>query len=252
MANPNKHGLSRTIDEPTKRIIRQNCGFGCVICGALIYEYDHVDPQFVDATVHDPSKMTLLCGQHHAKATRGTLSRKTIKKAMEAPFALREGFSNDMFDITTDNDLTIIIGGLELKNNPIAVEIAGEPIIQIKPPEEEGAPFRLSGRFFNSQGQETLIIVDNEIQVSANNWDVTMEGKVLIIREARAKIHLRLTVNPPSQIIINRLNMTYKGRVLFGYDDKFNLKNLTNQDAPVDITFENVGIGGFSGKGLAL
>ena len=57
----NKFELSRTIPEPIKRQIRQDSGFGCVICGLGIIQYEHVDPEFHLAKIHDPSKMTLLC-----------------------------------------------------------------------------------------------------------------------------------------------------------------------------------------------
>lgn len=49
----NKHGLSRTIPEPVKREVRQACGFGCVFCGHALVEYEHVDPLFADARLHD-------------------------------------------------------------------------------------------------------------------------------------------------------------------------------------------------------
>ncbi|MHB0562224.1 hypothetical protein ACX3RA_15640, partial [Escherichia coli] len=63
MDNINKHGLSRRIPETIKRQIRQRCGFGCVICGFGFYDYEHFKPDFVDAKVHDPNGMTLLCSQ---------------------------------------------------------------------------------------------------------------------------------------------------------------------------------------------
>jgi len=32
----------RNIPLPIQREVRQRCGFGCVICGTLLYEYDHI------------------------------------------------------------------------------------------------------------------------------------------------------------------------------------------------------------------
>ena len=52
----NKHGLPRTIPPDVKRAVRRACGFGCVICGLGIVDYEHVDPTFADALVHDPEK----------------------------------------------------------------------------------------------------------------------------------------------------------------------------------------------------
>jgi 5-methylcytosine-specific restriction endonuclease McrA len=37
-------GRRPKIPEGVKREVRQRCGFGCVICGLPIYEYDHLVP----------------------------------------------------------------------------------------------------------------------------------------------------------------------------------------------------------------
>jgi len=58
----NIHGLSRTIPEGIKRQVRQECGFGCVVCGLAIATYEHIDPPFKTAKDHDPSKIAYLCG----------------------------------------------------------------------------------------------------------------------------------------------------------------------------------------------
>ena len=75
MGKKNKYDLNRDIPNLVKRQVRQSCGFGCVICGASIIDYEHVDPIFAEAKEHDPEKITLLCPQHHAKVTRGFLSK---------------------------------------------------------------------------------------------------------------------------------------------------------------------------------
>jgi HNH endonuclease len=78
----NRHGLTRDIPEPVKRAVRQACGFGCVVCGASIIEYEHVDPGFADAREHGPANLTLLCPQCHSKVTTGIWSKEKIKVAM--------------------------------------------------------------------------------------------------------------------------------------------------------------------------
>ncbi|WP_140145769.1 HNH endonuclease, partial [Vibrio parahaemolyticus] len=81
MSDKNKHGLSRYIPEDVKRKVRQKCGYGCVVCGTAIVEYEHVDPEFSEAKEHDPDKIVLLCSQCHAKVTRKFLSKESIKLA---------------------------------------------------------------------------------------------------------------------------------------------------------------------------
>jgi hypothetical protein len=56
--------ISRNIPFPIKRKIRQRCGFGCVICGLPLYEYEHL-LGFAKVKRHVEKEITLLCDQHH-------------------------------------------------------------------------------------------------------------------------------------------------------------------------------------------
>lgn len=67
MAEKNKYGLSRYVPSDVRRIVRQRCGFGCVICGLSLYDYEHFAPYFKDAKSHDPDGITLLCMQSNQK-----------------------------------------------------------------------------------------------------------------------------------------------------------------------------------------
>ena len=55
MTQKNQYDLSREIPADVKRAVRQACGYGCVICGSAIIEYEHVDPTFNEAREHDPT-----------------------------------------------------------------------------------------------------------------------------------------------------------------------------------------------------
>lgn len=103
MASLNKHGLSRVIPEGVKRKVRKDAGFGCVICGTAICEYEHVDPEWVNAVTHNPKFMTLLCGSCHSKKTRGIIGVDTVKLAMKNPKCKERGYSNDWFDFGKRN-----------------------------------------------------------------------------------------------------------------------------------------------------
>ena len=87
----NKNGLSRNIDSETKRIIRQKCGFGCVICGCAIYQFEHVDPVFSEAKEHNPDNIVLLCATCHDSVTRGIWSKEKVKIAAKNPKCYQKG-----------------------------------------------------------------------------------------------------------------------------------------------------------------
>ena len=206
----NKHGLSRDIPDPIKRIVRQSCGFGCVICGSGIIEYEHFAPEFSDATAHDPTGIALLCPQCHSKVTTKFWSKSKVKEAAAAPACLKSGFTREVFDIG-DGHPSLKFGGLTLLNCPTPITVGGKPLFSIQPPEEPASPFRLSGFFIDSAGKQSLVIRDNEWMASAGNWDVEVSGGAITIREQFGKIHLKLITDPPSGLIVDRLEMALGG-----------------------------------------
>lgn len=68
-------------------------------------------------------------------------------------------------------------------------------------------PFLFSGTFSDSEGEVSLRIVDNEWIVGADVWDLVVEGPRITIREALRKVHLVLRVDPPNELVVERLNM---------------------------------------------
>jgi hypothetical protein len=94
----NKHDLSRRIPADVRRALRQEAGFGCVKCGFAFCEYEHIDPEFADATDHDVTKMAFLCKRCHGEVTAGISSKDSVWAAksgafLQAPEAGVEGQS---------------------------------------------------------------------------------------------------------------------------------------------------------------
>lgn len=224
----NKHGLNRNIPYDVKRKIRQNCGFGCVICGLNIYEYEHIDPPFSEAKEHNPEKIALLCPQCHSKVTRGFMSKDSVKKALLRPICKERGFSNEFFDFGY-NHPEIVFSGVTLKNCIIPVQVKGASLIEIKSPEQKSSPFLLSANFYNSRGEENLVIEDNEWKVAQWNWDVESTGGAIIIKDRPKHTALRIKANPPTGITIEKIDMYLKGYYFFGNDKE------------VTVTFPNGG-----------
>jgi len=222
----NKHGLTRTIPEGVQRRIRQNAGFGCVICGLGIWEYEHLDPEYADAKEHDPEAMTLLCAQCHTKKTRGFIDKKTVLNASKNPKALKNGFSNEFFTFN-DQPLKIYFGGAVFEDCRIPLQINGIPILEMYSPEEVGAPFRLSATFYDSNGLKTLRIEKNEWRALNDNWDVDTEGSVIIIREKLGKISLVIKAVPPNEIRIERIKMKFKEIDIIGNADSLKIEGNT-------------------------
>jgi len=215
----NKYGLGRYIPSDVRRKVRQECGFGCVLCGCAIYEYEHVDPPFNEAREHEPDKIALLCGTHHSAVTRGILSKDTVKQARKNPRCFQNGFSFGAFDVSNQTPI-IVLGTITFEETPILVEAFGDPLLKIDTPEEDGGPFRLSGIFYNNVGEEIFKIVENEWQGSTENWDIEIVGPQITIRRATREIALQIRTDPPSKLTIERLDMYYKGFRIMGEEGK--------------------------------
>lgn len=222
MTESNKHGLSRAIPANIRRTVRQRCGFGCVRCGLALYDYEHFDPDFKDATAHRADGITLLCMQCNQKRARGFLSADTVRKANADPCCRQQGFANEAFDFGAES-LEIAFAGVTFTDCENLIEVNGVPILSIRPPEQAKQPYRLCGQFADETGKITLKIEDNVWSADSDNWDVECDGPRITIRRAARRLSLVLKAEPPARLVVERLNMQFDGVHLRGNGDKLEL-----------------------------
>lgn len=202
----NHFGLSRSIPEEVKRQVRQRCGYGCVLCGTAIVEYEHVRPEFAKAKAHESRGIALLCPTCHAKKTRNFLSVRRVLEAMEKPAAKENGFAFSELEEHTTHPY-VILGGMVLKNCPTPVQVKGIPLIRIEDAEAAQGPYQLSASFFDEKGLPSLFIRRNEWQVAANVWDVEAVGGKITVRTAPGEIALQLLLDPGQGVVVARIRM---------------------------------------------
>ncbi|WP_234454691.1 hypothetical protein [Pseudomonas sp. LAM2023] len=210
MGDKNRFGLDRYVPQDIRREIRSRCGFGCVICGLAYYDYEHFDPNFADAKEHNPAGMTLLCMQCNQKRARGTLSADTVARANSSPKCKQQGYASETFDFGLE-PLTVILGGLNFIGCETLVEVSGKELLAIRPPINQGEPFRLSGQFSSENGKITLKIEDNEFSVYEENWDVEVSGTRITFRRSLGDIALRIRLVPPTSLVIEKMDMSLAG-----------------------------------------
>ena len=217
MSAKNRFGLKRNIPADVKRAVRQRCGFGCVVCGSSIYQYEHFDPEFKNASEHQADGVTLLCGACHEKKTRKLWSKEKIAENNRNPYALKQGFSSDFFDVDVVQP-TIIIGGTKFLGQGDLIIVKGTSIISIRPPVQANSPFLISGIFCNDLGNPMFSIVENEFRNGIHNWDVEFIGPKMTIRREQGKIALVLKKEGRSSFIIERIDMRYQGWTITGIE----------------------------------
>ena len=201
----NKHGLSRSIPAEVKRAVRQRSGFGCVSCGASVYEYEHFDPEFAEAKEHAPSGITLLCPSCHALKTKGILTNERIRELNSAPAARASGHSKIALPHFKGIPSVQLGGGALIRETPIPLQIYDQPAIQFLPPEDGSDVTRISALIRGAEGEDVLRIIDNEWIVEGGVWDFEWVGQRMSIRNAATTRVLELLISPPSHITISRM-----------------------------------------------
>src|SRR3954452_13658040 len=138
MSANNKYGLPRDISSKIKKAVRRRCGFGCVICGNAIITYEHVEPTFANARIHDPQCITLLCGGHQLESSKGTLSKETILQADRAPYCKGTGQAKHIFDLGGKKP-TLLLGGNDFSECGHSIQIDGQTLFEILPTDKHSS-----------------------------------------------------------------------------------------------------------------
>lgn len=217
----NKFGLHRYIDEATRRVVRQRCGFGCVICGCAVIQYHHFAPPFADARSHDPAGITLLCGQCHDRAGRGIIDTATIIAANACPRCQQSGYSKDLLFI--GNSRVPVRFGSSHVHAPTVLMYDDRVVIGLSEPEVVGSPLQLNAVLTDDTENEVLRIVNNEWQVGINRYDIRTTNDRLTINDAPGEIVLEMSLATAAEVHIRRLRMTYLGFSIIADEDSFSL-----------------------------
>lgn len=204
----NKHGLNRYIPAPIREKIRKDAGYGCVICGSLFGDYEHIEPEYHDAHEHNPEHMTYLCVEHHSAVTRNRLSKKAVWKAKLNPKAKSQGYVSDF--IYPDNiEPEIVLGNSKFKLTNIITNVCGKPLLWFEKPKSSDAPILLNAIFYDEQGKATSFINRNQFIGIVKNHDISTKGPRITIRPQKGVVGLELEVSSHKPITINTLKMSY-------------------------------------------
>lgn len=198
---------SRNIPLPIQREVRQRCGFGCVICGMPLYEYEHME-EWAVVKRHVAEEITLLCDQHHREKTGGLLPIEAVREANDNPLNLRDGvskpydlhFSGKTAEIEIgSNSFTCEDKGYGTQMIPISVD--GTPLIGLMLADGH---LLLNLIIFDEFNAPVLHIKNNQLYYSTDPWDIQLIGTKLIVREAHRKILIEIIFSPPDKVVINR------------------------------------------------
>ena len=202
---------NREIPDPIKREVRQRCGFGCVMCGLPIYEYEHMEG-WANVKRHIADEITLLCPNHHAQKTKGLIPVEKIKEADKNPYNI-VAQESEKLDLHYEGDqIEVIIGNTRylpnpsFKNSMIPIIIDRNPIIEVVTIDNQ---IFLNLNLYDEKNTLILKILENQLSYKVDIWDIEFEGKTLTIRQASRNILIVIEFETP-----NKIKFT-KGRILY-------------------------------------
>jgi hypothetical protein len=192
---------------PLMREVRRRCGFGCVVCGKPIYEYDHL-LGWANTQEHVANEITLLCIEHHGEKTRGFLTNDAVTAANEEPYNLREGVTKP-YDLRFEGtEYKIVLGNTVVSGDDQGygticqvIRIDGYPVLGVILGDGH---FLLSITLFDECNRIVMQIVNNELVVNLLAWDVEIIGTRLILRSGLGKILLDIRFDLPNTLVIER------------------------------------------------
>jgi len=177
--------------EPTKRIVRQEAFFGCVICGNPIIEYAHLIP-YPESQDNSPRNLVSLCPTDHYRYDQGAISRDKIRKWKKSPFNKGRDVK-DKFDI--EGTVPIIEAGTNVcKNTPLLLVVDNKNIVTLFKEKDE---LLLNALFYDSNNTLLAYVENNEWHSLSNvMWDIQYStvANQLIMRTAPRNIILRLRI----------------------------------------------------------
>lgn len=214
----NKYGLSRYIPTQIREAIRRNAGFGCVFCGCVLVEYEHIEPGFNNAEEHDPEKMTILCPMCHDKVTKKILSKKQVWAAKEHPKGLEQGYVNDMLFSKSDG-LEFLLGNMSTTNMGIAISLYGKPLFWFEESKNEDEPYTICCIFYGRDGSPIAYVNRNEYIALVRTQDIVSIGTRLTISDKKNGCILEITREGGDPLHIKKLYTQLYGMQLMIKDE---------------------------------
>ena len=225
---------SRNIPLPIQREVRKRCGFGCVICGLPLYEYEHME-EWAVVKRHVADEITLLCNRHHREKTSGLLPKEIVVLANQKPYNFREEISKPYDLHYYGNDAEVVIGNIGFKAKDegygtqiIPLLIDNVPIIGVILADNH---YLLNLLIFDDFNNLILHIKNNELKFKVDIWDIQLVGRTLTIRQKHRSILIEIEFKTPNKIIFKKGKFLFNG-VEFTISQKNGLK-LNNKNITV-------------------
>lgn len=181
---------ARTIPADLRRKVRQECYFGCVICGMPIFHYDHIR-DFAEVQRHEAANLALLCPNHHQEKTSKRLGPDAVTRARLSPFNASRAMTAT-HTLMSEIGIEAWVGSNVSYDTKTSAEfhviwINGDGYFTIHH-EDNGCTHSI--RLTDRSGNLALLVQEGNLTVSTDVWDYRYEGTKLIIKGSKENIIL--------------------------------------------------------------
>lgn len=202
-------GKRPEISNEIEKQVREKCKFACVMCGCIIYDYDHID-DWSEVQEHKVKNLTLLCTLHHRLKNKGILSKEVIRDRTDN---IRHKPNGGLPDLNLPKcSLTIGNNIINSGFSSLCFCIRERDYFHLNYDNELNQVI-INAAFFDNNGVEIFTIKDNIYNHTQNAWDVQTKGNSIIIKEGFRKRLFIVTLDGiNNNIIIKGKLFTNKGR----------------------------------------
>lgn len=204
--------IGRDIPLPVRRLLRQEAGFGCCVCGHPIFEYHHI-VEFAQFRHHNPEDMMILCPNHHHEMKIRNESEQRAFKA--APHNIARGFANGQL-VVRDPAVGVQISTVHFIGDGFKVIVGDEPLLELNRSRE--GRLLLSITVYDEDDSLLMSIKDNEwVAGDPLPWDIEFDYNTLSMRRKYRDIALSIDARRrPTEI---RADLWRRGRNFnFGHE----------------------------------
>jgi hypothetical protein len=175
---------------PTKRILRQEAGFGCCACSFPVYQYHHIIP-WEDEPHFRPADMMILCPNYHDQATKGAMSEEEQRRYKASPLNIQRGYAQGLLVVDQPYCALDVGGGVFLVGDGPWIEVDGESILTLGRSSEGGLLLTLL--LYDEHDTLVAHIDDNEwLAGDASTWDMESDWQRLVLRLAPRHVAIRI------------------------------------------------------------
>lgn len=230
----NKHGLSRTVPPEIKAQIRKTDGYGCIKCGNIFIQYEHIDPLFCNAVEHNPKNMTLLCTGCHNESTGKRLPKRIIQKLKDDPYCKKKGRTHSNKFYPNPDHMIIEIGSSTFSNTDIAIILNGKPIIWVsKSFSDPFSPLLYNGIFMDSVGNKIGYLNKNQFIGLIGDCDFQAISSRIEVRRKKREINLILEIEGDNIVKIKKMFFKYQHTQIKLKEDKKIYLTYSNNDISI-------------------